>query len=172
MWSKFLDWLATNRIGDLSGVVGLCISVIGFLVTLVGVVRSRKSAEKAAKAAADARESIREFETVVEFAEAISLLEEIRRAHRQEQWALLPDRHAAIRKRLLSLKASRSQLSETHLAAVQNALVNITNIEQVVERGLQNSGTLRPARFNAILSGDVDDLFIALNQLKMSRAGA
>jgi len=111
MWSTFLLWLRDNQIGDLTGVVGLVLSLFGFAATLIGVSRSKTAAERAEQAARSTRESIRHFETVVDFSGVIAMLEDIKRGHRQEQWPQLLDRYAAIRKVLVTLKATNVDLS-------------------------------------------------------------
>jgi hypothetical protein len=163
--------MEVNRIGDLSGIVGVAISLIGFAATVTGVVRSKRAAERAEEAARAAKDSIRMFDTVVDFAAAISVLEEIKRAHRQQQWPLLPDRYSTIRKTLISIRANGNDLSDDHKTVIQNALVNLSSIEKAVERGLEDPSSLKPARFNSLLSNDIDNLMTVLVQLKTTKVG-
>ena len=171
MWASILAWLKDNQVGDLTGVLGIVISLIGFWVTVAGVVRSHRAAEQAAAAARSARESIRLFDTVVDFSSAIATLEEIKRAHRQAAWSMLPDRYAAIRKLLITLRAANGDLSEGHLSLIQNAIANLQDIEASVERALISPGALKPAKFNALLSEDIDNLVAVLTELKASKTG-
>lgn len=172
MWEDFLGWLQKYRVGDIASVIGVVISLIGFAVTIVSVFRSKRAAERAELAAKDARESIRLFEIVVDFTAAISTLEEIKRAHRHQKWELLPDRYAAIRKLLISLRSSSEDLSSGQRSAIQSALVNQRAIETAVERGLSNPSSLKPAKFNSVLSDDVDNLTAVLAELKTTKTGA
>lgn len=165
MWQVFLDWLRVNQIGDLLGLLGILISAFGFVITIRGV-------HKAESAARNATESIRLFETAVDFTAAISVMEEIKRAHREKHWAVLPDRYAAIRKVLISVRHSSLQLTNDHLVAIQNALVNLRSIEQSVEKHLQSPSSLNAAKFNAVLSDDIDELLVVLSQIKAVKTGA
>jgi hypothetical protein len=137
----------------------------------VGVFKSKNAAQRAEEASRQTRESIRLLDTVVDFSAAIAILEEIKRAHRQEQWVLLPDRYAAIRKLLILLRASNAELSNSQKSVIQGALTNLSDIERAVERGLVNPASLKPARFNAVLSTDVDNLLTVLAELKATRSG-
>lgn len=119
MWLSFLNFLKDNQIGDLTGILGLFISFIGFSVTLIGVFKSKASSERAEKAAKSARDHIIFFDTVVDFTSAITILEEIKRHHRQEQWVLLLDRYSMIRKLLISLKASNVDLNDDQKTIIQ-----------------------------------------------------
>lgn len=174
MWAGILLWLKDNQIGDLTGVVGIVISIVGFVVTITGVIKSTSAAERAEVAAKSASESIRLFDTVVDFTAAISILEEIKRAHRSEQWMLLPDRYSAIRKLLISLRAANNDMSDNQILSLQSALTNLVSIERTVEKALKKKdiSVLNPTRFNQIISDDIDKLFTALSELKAARTGA
>lgn len=173
MWQSFLLWLETNRIGDISGVLGIVISVGGFGLTLWNVLRSKKAAESAEKAAQSTRDALAAFDTTVDFTSAIAILEEIKRAHREKNWIVLPDRYAAIRKLLITLRSSGAPLSEPSLLAIQGSLVNLKAIEDAVEKYLQNGATdktkLNGAKYNSVLSDDIDRLVEMLASLKASQ---
>jgi hypothetical protein len=81
-WSAFLHWMEVQRIGDLSGVAGVLISIVGFTVTLWGVFKSKRAAQAAEEAARSTRDRIRLLDTAVDFSTAIAALEEIKRLHR------------------------------------------------------------------------------------------
>ena len=84
IWRAFTEWVESNSVGDVASLVGVCISLIGFAVTLWNVRRSRTAAQRAEEAARKTRRSIRILESVYDFAAAISMLEEIKRLHREE----------------------------------------------------------------------------------------
>ncbi|MCJ2091438.1 hypothetical protein MKK67_02780 [Methylobacterium sp. J-072] len=171
MWPTFLAWLRDNQIGDLTGVIGLAISLFGFAATLVGVYKSKTAAERAEQAARSTRESIRFFETVVDFSGVIAMLEDIKRGHRQEQWLLLLDRYAAIRKVLVTLRAANVDLSADQQSVIQSALANISIIERDVEAGLNDPSSLQSAHFNQIVSQDIDRLLTVLVEIKSAQTG-
>ncbi|WP_425622379.1 hypothetical protein ACPS74_12650 [Methylocystis sp. SB2] len=104
MGAAFLNWIAENHVGDLASIAGVLISVVGFVLTVYNVRRSRKAAEHARDAAQSVKNSIQTFETVFDLSRVIGLLEEVKRSHRNNEWALLPDRYAALRKTLINVK--------------------------------------------------------------------
>jgi hypothetical protein len=169
---QFLGWIVENHVGDLAGIAGVIISIVGFTVTVVGVMRSRTAAERAESASRETRDSIRLLEAVVDFAAAISILEEIKRLHRKAEWSLLPDRYAHIRKLLITLKATNIDLNDSQKTIIQSALANLYSIEAAVERALANPAQLKAARFNALITTDVDNLLTVLNELKAKKIGA
>jgi hypothetical protein len=170
LWSAILAWIGDYRIGDLASIAGVVISVIGFAATVTGVIKSKNAAQRAEEAARATRENIRLLDTVVDFAAAIALLEEIKRLHRTSQWALVPDRCAAIRKLLITLRASNSDLTDRQQTVIQAALTNLLDIEFAIERASANTETLRPAKFNAVLSQDIDQLLAIFVELKSSKS--
>jgi ABC-type protease/lipase transport system fused ATPase/permease subunit len=166
----FLSWAVDNHIGDLASIAGLIVSIVGFLITIYNVMRSRKAAERAKEAAQKAVSSIRSFEAVVDLSSIIGMLEEIKRTQRSNQWALLPDRYASLRKTLISLRQSHD-LAEQHSAVIQSTIVNLRDIEDAVEKALPDAPTKSYARFNALLSNNIDDLVRVLAELKLSETG-
>jgi hypothetical protein len=165
--------MEVNRIGDLSGALGIIISLVGFAVTLIGVVKSKTAAQRAEAAAKATRDSIGLLKTVVDFTTAISALEEIKRLHRTNQWVLLPDRYAALRKILVGLRGTDVALSADQQSSLQNALTNLYAVETAVERALEaGAAPAKPAKFNAVLSRDIDALLMALGELQNAHSGA
>ena len=75
-------WLDHTRAGDLASIAGLVIALVGFAITIWNVLASKKAAQRAEQAALDARRAIGFFDAVTELSAAISVLEEIRRLHR------------------------------------------------------------------------------------------
>ena len=72
-----LTWIRNNQIGDLAGIAGIFISIIGFCATLYGVAKSKSAAESAEEAAKKTRESVRSLDAILDFSATISALEEI-----------------------------------------------------------------------------------------------
>jgi len=72
----------------------------------------------------------------MDFTAAISRLEELKLAHRSGQWAVLPDRYAAVRKLLITIRTSNSDLTAKQQTAIQQALANLRSYETSVEKGL------------------------------------
>lgn len=169
---KMLDWFIPQDIGGVAAVTDFFISVIGFGLAVRGSWKAQTAAEQAAEAARAARDAIGRFDTLVDFSAAITTLDEIKRMHRQgDSWALLPDRYSMIRKLLVQLRSSNVLLNDDQKSVIQNALTNLVEIEKQVERALDDPTTLKPAKFNAIISDDIDRLMSVLTQLKIQENG-
>jgi hypothetical protein len=159
--------MEVQRIGDLAGVAGVLISIVGFAVTLRGVFKSKRAAQAAEEAARSARDRIQLLDTVVDFSAAIATLDEIKRLHRTGKWSLLPDRYSALRRLLTVVRTANPNLLDSQQAVLQNAVTNLYQLEKLVEQGAK-SPALKPAEFNAILSRDADNLSAILQELKTS----
>jgi hypothetical protein len=171
LWQQFLTWVSGNKIGDLASIAGVVISLVGFAVTIWGVIRSKDAATRAEQAAKDTRDKIRLLDTVVDFSAAISTLEEVKRMHRSNEWALLPERYAAIRKLLISLRTSGPPLTDEQNVTIQGALANLREMEAHVERARESQTVPKSAKFNVLVSTDIDNLLTVLNELKVARTG-
>jgi hypothetical protein len=167
----FLTVLAWLREHDLAStwadVSGFLIAIGGFAATLWNVRKSRNAAVKAQEAAQAARDSIRLFETVVDFSTVIALLEEIKRAHRETGVSKVP--YSAIRKQLVVLRASSVPLSNEQNTVIQNAIANLRTMEKHIENALANRTDFPVAKYNALFSRDIDELVGVLTYLKASQ---
>lgn len=166
--SDGLVWLkARDLAGTWADVSGFVIAVFGFGATLIGVRKSRNAAIAAQQAAQATRDSIRLLETIVDFSTAVAVLEDIKRAHRETGISsTLPERYATIRKQLIVLKASRVKLSDDQLVVIQNAVANLSTMEEHIEKALANKSGFPVAKYNSVISRDIDRLVDVLTALK------
>jgi hypothetical protein len=166
-----LNWLKAHDLaGTWADVSGFLIAIVGFAATLVGVQKSKNAAVAAQQAAQATRDSIRLFETIVDFSTAIAVLEDIKRSHRETGISTtLPERYATIRKLLIVLRTSHVKLSDDQLAVIQNAVANLSSMEDHIEKALANKSALPVAKFNSLISRDIDRLVDVLTTLKTNQ---
>lgn len=145
--------------GDIASVVGVFISLVGFAVTIWGVLRSKNAAQKAEEEVSKVRETILNLDTVMGFSEAITIMDEIKRLHRATAWAILLDRYSALKRILISIRSANAEMSDDHKTAIQSAIQNFTDIEKKVERVLAlQSNPPNVAKLNEIVSIQLDKL--------------
>jgi hypothetical protein len=170
-WAQLLSWIRNYQVGDLASIAGVAISLVGFAITVIAVRKSRSAAQAAAQAARDTASKIRLLESVVDFSAAIAILEEIKRLQREKLWMHLPDRYATIRKLLITLRGTNSNLNDGQESVVQRAVTNLRDMEEAVERFLGGGAAVKAPKFNSIISQDVDDLLAVLIELKAAQGG-
>jgi hypothetical protein len=174
--APYIAWMTHNHLGDVASIAGVLISIIGFLVTLIQLTRSRRAAEAAKIAAVTTRQSLAYIGAISDFASAIEILEEIKRYHRSGMIQPLPDRYMALRKILVTARAGHGDmpgLTTDQLTIIQSALLNLSKAEELIDRTLSSKqpDAVDFPRLNRILSKDIDQLQIVLTHLK-SLAGS
>jgi hypothetical protein len=170
-WSAALVWISDQKVVDVASIAGVLISIVGFGVTLHGVRKSKNAAVRAEEAATAMRNSIRLLDTIIDFSAAISLLEEIKRLHRAQAWNALPDRYAALRKLLISVRKG-VDLREDQESMAQGTITNLATIETQVEKAIGANVSPSVHRLNTLLSADLDNLIAVLTDLKAEKSGA
>ena len=159
--------LVTNGAGDWASITGVIIVIFGFIVTIVNVKRSKKAAERAEIIAGKIREDSIRIDTVADCSMAISTMDQIRLLHRQNELRLLPDKYAALRKILISIKTSNQKLTSDQRTSIQKAIQNFRGIEQKVEEALSpDSQSLNVPKLNTLISKHSDSLQEVLVQIK------
>ena len=166
----FFNSLTLNAVGAYASVLSLFIALSGFYLTLRNVRRSEQAANRAEAAAKDAVDKIKLFDSVSGFSSALSILEEIKRLHRNDAWEVVLDRYAALKRILVEVRVSNTTLSENQNKSIQRAITNLSAMEKAVEIELAKDKKPRQvAKFNAMLSKDIEGIQEVLADFKASR---
>ena len=159
-------------IGDTSSFVGVIIAFIGFSITIYNVIRSKRAANRAEKAANQALESVRHIDAVQKLSSAIAIVEEMQRLNRAKDWKVLLDRHSTFRNLLIEVRGSADNLSEEHKANILDGINHSGAISYKVEvalaKGEDPDGI---PRMNKILSEQAGKLASILIALRMKTEG-
>lgn len=155
--------------GDLASVIGAGLTLIGFLLTIIGVWRSKSAAEGAQRAAEAARASLAQYDAVADLSAATGFMDEIKRLQRLQAWPVLPDRYAELRRKLVALKSSAAQLTDAQRQVFQGAVEEFADLEQRIERWLSTGKTPpNPAKLNDIVSSQIDQVQAVLLAVQRS----
>jgi hypothetical protein len=160
-------WLNQTRAGDIASILGLLVALIGFAVTIWNVRASRAAALRAEQAANQARRAIRFFDVVAEISTAIAAMEEIRRLHRDGAWRILPDRYSGLRKSLITIRGSSTDLTPEQRSRIQAAVTYLANLQRRVEVSLErDQPPALVANWNERVSSHIMELHSLLLELK------
>jgi len=153
--------------GDSASVIGLGVSVLGFVLTIVAVLKSRSAATSAADAANRTKDLLVHSATIADFSAAVVIMQEIKRLHRAKAWPVLPDRYAMLREKLIGIRSSNPQMDESRMITIRKAEEKFADLERRVEKSLSD-GTDPPniGKFNDIVSAELDSLHEVLVSLK------
>ncbi|MFD0738872.1 hypothetical protein ACFQZQ_06215 [Lysobacter koreensis] len=162
-----LEWVAKHRLNEYSDVLGLLITIVGFAATLWAVWRSRRVAAQALAVANKVRDDLRKVETVAEFSSAMTAMEEVKRLHRKGDLDPLPERYSALRRSLISLRASSQLLTDGEQSVLQSAITQFAGFERRIEKALTSeSAKVDFAKMNRIVSSSMDQIHAVLIRIK------
>ena len=167
-----IKFIIDNHLGDYASVIGLLIAVPGFVLTLRSVRKTRSAAESARKAAEQTVKSLAKADTVIQITVAISVIDEIRRMHRQSSWPNLPDRYSSLRRALISIKESSASHAQSHQTTLQDAISQISVLEDQIEQQLAGQPSrMDIPRANRIMAKQADALQRVLENIKTTMGG-
>lgn len=145
--------------GNLASVIGMGLTLIGFILTIAGVWRSKSAAEGAQRAAETTRASLAQYDAVADLTAATGLMDEIKRLQRLRAWSVLPDRYAELRRKLVALKSSAAQLTDAQRQVFQGTIEKFADLERRIERSVATGTTPpNPAKLNDIVSSQIDEV--------------
>jgi len=159
-WFAGLPWVS-----DISGVAGLVITLVGFSLTLWKVTRSREEVRQM-------NERITTFNLSGELNSTLSLLDEIKRLHREVphrigKMEILVERYSVLKKKLLSIKGSIPDLSDEKKSQIQSAIQHFANMEDNVEKCLADETVpSNVPSMNKIVSRQIEMLTEILIQIR------
>jgi hypothetical protein len=162
-----LKFIGDYRLGDFASFLGLLVSLVGFGFTLLQLHRTKAVAEAAKNAANQTQEKLRNFDTVMDFSSVITMMEDIKRHHRGNNWYILPDRYSALRIKLVAIKTTYTNLTDNQQTVLQSAIQQFKSMEGTVERALARKSA--PANFpklNEIVSNEIDKLNEVLTEIR------
>ncbi|MCO7506310.1 MULTISPECIES: hypothetical protein [Pseudomonas] len=174
-WSLSVDainnFLATYRVGDYAGILGLIVSVIGFIWTVRAAVSSRDAALQTKAVVQDIRNDMRRTETVSDFSAAVAIMEEIKRLHRLQSLELLPDRYSQITKFLIGVRSANPLLTEDEHKVIQSAITQFSALERLIDGCLAKTTQLDTAKVNGLVSKQLEAVHGLLVSMKSKIGG-
>lgn len=169
----FLQIIMKYRINEVSDILGLIITLVGFLFTTIALIKSKKATTNLKIELEKVRHDLRRTETVSDTASALALMDEIKRLHRQsETLQLLPERYSALRKALISIRSNNPILDLTDQQKIQEAISQLASFERKVESILSGTNeALNIPKINSILSSLSDTIQELLVKIRNSIGG-
>lgn len=165
---KILDFPLEHHWADVFGIVGFPLAIWGIVIAVSDARKAKSAAETAQAEVQKLRQTLTRLDSVANLADAVAIMEEIKRSHRNDLWDnLLLDRYSALRRKLIAVKVSHVDTNKDYEPAIQNAIVQFRKIEVQVEQSLKGTAD-RPttAKLNAIISVETDKIDAVLNAMK------
>jgi len=153
--------LDLNAWGSWASIIGLILTLIGFGITFYGVWKTKNAAQQANNAVSQVKNELVKLNTISDISTAISQLEGIKSLHQEgNSWRLLPEKYAAIKKILISIREMNPNLSRKQKSKIQAAITNLTSIQNDIEKcNLSKTEPTNVSDMNAALTANIDDLF-------------
>lgn len=158
--ARWLTDYVVQNLGDVASIAGLAITIVGFLVTISKVNKSKELARISV-------DQVKKVIAVGDITEAIRAAEEIKRLQREREWRVLPDRYSLLRKLLIDIR-SNNELDDDDKKMIQSTLALLTSLERQVDQFLEtdNSEEIRVSKMNHTLTRKADDLQELLNRIR------
>ncbi|MGA2588416.1 MAG: hypothetical protein ABSH32_00740 [Bryobacteraceae bacterium] len=158
----FREW------ADPASVLGFLVSLIGFFITIVVVLRSKSAAERTGQAVAEVRQKLMRQTAVFDLNRVLADVDELKALHRASVWELLPARYSSLRRQLAGFRGTYPDLTRRQKATIQGIISQFSEIESIVEKSLATKqAPPDPPSLNRIAaeqSDKLNDIVIAVQQ--------
>jgi len=153
---------------DYLSVVGFILTIGGLLITSIAAVKAKNAAVAAKDASVAAATGLRRIDFVAEAQTILHLIEELKRLHRSNAYDLLPERYSAVRSRVISIRESGFVIGDDELSLLQDVVARVAALEQLYDG---NNGFLRDVRklvkYNKSLSVCSESLISLVEKVKI-----
>lgn len=158
MISEIINIVEKTHFPDYASVLGLLITIVGFIVTIYNVIKSKNASILAEETVNNVRTDLRLYQTVSGFSNAIAIMDEVKRLHRQKEWKLLPDRYSNLRKSLISIRFNNPILSEQEQKEIQSSIAQFSGLEKLIDEYLlsENPKEINIPKINSRVSKQID----------------
>jgi len=155
-------------ISDWLGVVSVGLTLIGFILTILSVQKSKIAADQAKEAANHVNTAFLKYNTVADLSSAIAKLDEVKRLHRLCGWEILAERYSDARKIITSINQPSYNLTEDQQSRLQNAAMQLNKMENAVEKAVYdgNKDNTMLLKHSKILSTVIDDVLAIIVAIK------
>lgn len=149
-----LDWFS-----DKAGLIGLALSVIGFIITGRASLQAKRAAE-------DMRSKLLHFDSVVGIQTIIEKLDHIKQLHRKGAWDYLPDHYSRLLRLLFDVRSGQPNLTPEQNTVLQRAVVTTRRLEEVSVNSHLEPHSPDAKKVNRQITAQMVDLSELLSQLK------
>lgn len=161
-----LSELTLGQYGSLASIAGVAISIVGFAVTIFNVMKSKSSADAAKKAATRALDVISAIDAISEVSTAIERLESAKEKIRQGLGLHQAEMYSRVKRRLISAKSSREDLSDSSKDALRTSITMLSLLEKHIDECVQEKTDVGIKKTNRALSNIIEGLQSLLAELQ------
>ena len=143
------------------GILGLIVSLSGFIIAVWQIRRTRTAAEHAEEAAVKAREAIFHVTSVSDLSQASAQIEQIKELYRTHDWQRATDRYTQLRRVLTEVRSRLPDERRDILGdKLRRAIEQLIIIEIESNRAVARGNDIDIVRFQVILlriQQDIDE---------------
>jgi hypothetical protein len=170
----FNNLLESVTLGNILSLAANILALIGIALTYREARKSKTAAQQANDAVRKARDDIRKGNTLAQIAEALTIMEEIKREQRAKVWDLLPERYSTLCGKLSFIQGANLQLTKNNKTILTGAITQFRFTEKQIDTALfsgRHGDTEVPldvARLNEHLSEQSDKVGRILIEIQTS----
>lgn len=158
-----------NAVGFFAIDLGDVASLLGLLVALWMIYRSKTASEAARDAARETRQRLATSLSVVDMSDAMNAMEEILALQQRDRqdWKHILGKYSRLRRLLAAARAAHVSLTEQQRGCLQNALAQLSfNAGRVGDFLSGKEAELDTARLNEVISKQLEELSAVIAELK------
>jgi hypothetical protein len=113
-------------------IADICLTAIGFGLTVFAAFKAKNAAEAAETASKTATAKILRADLHGDLATVLQLIDELKRLQRTKAVELLAERYSSLRSKVVAIRESALMRSDQDLSAIQDVVVRLTTLEKMI----------------------------------------
>lgn len=153
-------------LSEYSSIVGLALTIVGFIFTIITILSSKKVAVEAKNAAQGVRDDLLKVDTISDLSKAIAIIEEIKRMNRSHNYNQLIERYSELCRITTTIKESNRKLPDEHIEYLQGGILHFRAQERKIEQSIATKRIIAVPQTNSVLSNTADNFTQILATLR------
>jgi len=143
------------------------IAIIGFSITVITVLGTKKASNQVAEAVDEIRDKVFTVDAIAELTSVIETLEDLKRSYRAKEWDLISFKLSRLTRILISITPSVPKLKVSPKRKLQAAIVHFRAMDEQIEKVIQDK-TKEPSilQTNKVISKQIEELTELLTIIK------
>ena len=126
---KVIAFILENHIFGWASIIGVFISLIGFIVLILKVIRMKSAAKNTQNAVIAVTKDIKRIDTVSDLTAALTEMDEIKTMHLRKEFNELPKQYSKLRKKLITIRKVYPNITNQESTEIQKAILLFKQME-------------------------------------------
>jgi len=162
-----IAFLLKYHVFGFSSLIGLLVAVVGFCITLINVLKTKKAAIRTQEIINKVMKDVSRIDTISELSATLNAMDEIKTKFQRKDFSRLPEGCNQMRTKLIFIREAYKDFTPEQSAVIQGSITFLNRMEsEFILIRENNEETINTALFSKNFNKHIDELHVVLINVK------